>query len=93
MSQTQEKLRRMANQIAVNFAARGQEEAIEGTAEHIWKFWDPRMKAGIFADDPSHLNPIARAAIERLRRGEEDQEQAVADEFNSVGETGHCDAG
>jgi len=92
MSSTQEKLRRMANQIATNLSARGEEIAIEGTAEHIWKFWDPRMKAGIFGDDPSHLNPIARAAIERLRKGEEDQEQAV-EEFNSVNETGHCDAG
>ncbi|WP_244925474.1 formate dehydrogenase subunit delta [Caenibius tardaugens] len=30
-------------------------------------FWDPRMKAGIFADDLSGLSPIARAAVERLR--------------------------
>lgn len=93
MSKTDDKLRRMANQIATNLAIRGDEEAIEGTAEHIWKFWDPRMKAGIFADDPAHLNPIARAAIERLRKGQEDREHAVADEFNSVNEVGHCDAG
>lgn len=92
MSGTQEKLRRMANQIAANLAARGEEEAVEGTAEHIWKFWDPRMKAGIFSDDPSHLSPIARAAIDRLRKGEEDHDQAV-EEFNSVDEVGHCDAG
>ncbi len=61
------KLRRMANQIATNFAASGEEAAIASTAEHIWKFWDPRMKAGIYADDPSELNPIARGAIEKLK--------------------------
>ena len=93
MSKTEDKLRRMANQIAANLAIRGEDEAIAGTAEHIWKFWDPRMKAGIFADDPVHLSPIARAAIDSLRKGQEDQDHAVADEFNSVDEVGHCDAG
>lgn len=86
------KLRRMADQIARNLQSRGHEEAVEGTAEHIWKFWDPRMKAKIFSDDLSQLSPIAREALERLRKGQEDQDQAVA-EFNSVNEVGHCDAG
>lgn len=87
------KLRRMADQIANNLKARGHEEAVNETAEHIWKFWDPRMKAKIFADDLSQLTPIAREAIERLVRGKQDAQDARADEFNSVGETGHCDAG
>ncbi|HWK40751.1 MAG TPA: formate dehydrogenase subunit delta [Croceibacterium sp.] len=86
------RLRRMADQIANNLRARGHEEAVEETAEHIWKFWDPRMKAKIFADDLSQLTPIAREAIERIRRNAQDKDQAL-EEFNSVGETGHCDAG
>ena len=61
------KLSRMANQIAANFAANGEEKAVAATAEHIWKFWDPRMKAAIYADDLSALSPIARAAIEKLK--------------------------
>lgn len=56
----------MANQIARNLAAQGNETAIAATAQHIRDFWDPRMKATILAHDRSSLDPIARAAIERL---------------------------
>ena len=49
MSSTVETLRRMANQIATNVAVRGHDAAVEATAEHISKFWDPRMKSAIFA--------------------------------------------
>lgn len=59
-------LRYMADQIARNLAAGGEEEAIAGTAEHIQLYWDPRMKAAILADDLSTLSPIARAAVGRL---------------------------
>ena len=64
------KLRRMADQIAANFIALGEEEAIASTAEHIAMFWDPRMKAAILADDLSALSPVALAAIERLKAGQ-----------------------
>ncbi|QEA17046.1 formate dehydrogenase subunit delta [Novosphingobium ginsenosidimutans] len=57
----------MANQIARNLAAQGEDAAIAATAQHIRDFWDPRMKAAIIAVDPAPLEPIARAAIERLR--------------------------
>ena len=60
------KLTYMANQIARNLAPQGEEEAVTLTAQHIRDFWDPRMKAAIFADDRSQLVPIARAAVERL---------------------------
>jgi formate dehydrogenase subunit delta len=61
------KLSRMANQIAANFAAQGEDKAVAETALHIWKFWDPRMKAAIYADDLGDLSPIARAAILKLK--------------------------
>lgn len=61
-----ERLRHMANQIARNLAAQGMEVAVADTAQHIRDFWDPRMKAAILADDRAALDPIARAAIERL---------------------------
>ena len=61
-----ERLRYMADQIARNFAAQGEEAAIAATAEHIRLFWDPRMKAAILADDRTALTPVVAAAVERL---------------------------
>ena len=66
MSDTTATLVRMANQIARNLAAQGEEAAIAQTAQHIRDFWDPRMKAAIRAADPATLEPLARAAIARL---------------------------
>ncbi|WP_235829527.1 formate dehydrogenase subunit delta [Croceicoccus estronivorus] len=60
------KLRRMADQIAANFVALGEEQAIAQTAEHIRLFWDPRMKAQILAEDPAGLSPVACAAVRQL---------------------------
>jgi formate dehydrogenase subunit delta len=64
-----ERLRYMANQIARNFAAQGEEAAIAATARHISDFWDPRMKAAIFADTGGALDPVAQAAIAHLAAG------------------------
>jgi formate dehydrogenase subunit delta len=61
------KLRLMVNQIARNLAVNGEEAAIAGTAQHIIDFWDPRMKAALYADDLETLDPIARAAVARLK--------------------------
>jgi formate dehydrogenase subunit delta len=58
-----ERLCYMANQIARNLAAQGEEAAIAATATQIRDFWDPRMKVAIFAVDRGALDPIARAAI------------------------------
>lgn len=61
-----DRLRYMANQIARNFSAQGEEAAIAATAQHIRDFWDPRMKAAILSADVVHLDPIARSAIAQL---------------------------
>ena len=66
MTDTDTKLVRMANQIAANFAAQGEAEAIRATAEHIELFWDPRMKDAIQSSDFGNLSKIARAAVELL---------------------------
>lgn len=66
-----DKLVYMANQIATFFTSQGAAQAVEGTAEHIKKFWDPRMRDAIFAHLKSGgagLNPVAREAIERLAK-------------------------
>jgi formate dehydrogenase subunit delta len=55
----------MANQIARNFAAQGDEAAIAATADHITLFWAPRMKAELLADQ-NGLCPTAATAFKRL---------------------------
>ncbi len=40
---------RMANQIASFFNGSGPEVAVKDAAEHISKFWDPRMRAMLLA--------------------------------------------
>ena len=93
MSSTIETLRRMANDIARNLAVMGHDTAVLATADHIHQFWDPRMKAAIFADDPSQLQPIARGAIEHLQHKGDPGSQTRATEFNTGQEIGHSDAG
>jgi formate dehydrogenase subunit delta len=64
-----DKLAYMANQISKFFASQGHDSAVAGTADHIEKFWDPRMRAAIFAHleaGGAGLDPIAREALERL---------------------------
>jgi formate dehydrogenase subunit delta len=66
-----EKLVYMANQIGRFFAHEGSEKGAEATADHIRKFWDPRMRSTILAhlDDAetAALDPIAREALVRLK--------------------------
>ena len=44
-----DRLVRMANQIGAFFRTQGRDKAVPGIAEHIRKFWDPRMRAAILA--------------------------------------------
>ncbi len=86
----------MANQIARNFEVRGKQGAIAATADHIDKFWDPRMKAAAYAAlEQGHagLSTIAQGALEMLRRGHTPAPQSLATTFNAVDEAGHSDAG
>ena len=65
-----EKLVMMANQIAAFFAAQGEERAVPQIADHIEKFWDPRMRLKIVthvARGGTGLDPLARAAISTLK--------------------------
>jgi formate dehydrogenase subunit delta len=72
-SHTSEKLVYMANQIGKFFASQGPGQAVPSTAEHIRKFWDPRMRAAIFAhldNGGASLDPAVREAIESLQKAE-----------------------
>jgi formate dehydrogenase subunit delta len=46
---TNDRLVYMANQIGKFFESQGHDKAVPGIAEHIKKFWDPRMRKSIFA--------------------------------------------
>jgi formate dehydrogenase subunit delta len=64
------KLVYMANQIGKFFASQGNEQAVAGTADHIRKFWNPRMRTAIFAhlaEGGAGLDPNVRAALEKLQ--------------------------
>jgi formate dehydrogenase subunit delta len=65
-----DKLVYMANQIGKFFTSQGPDKAVAGISEHIAKFWDPRMRAAIFAyldAGGAGFDPLVRAAINRLR--------------------------
>jgi len=61
----------MANQIGKFFQSQGHDKAVPGIAEHIRKFWDPRMRKGIFAHldaGGAGLDPEVREAITTLQQ-------------------------
>ena len=93
---TDERLAYMANQIALNFAIAGEAAAALATADHIASFWDPGMKARIFARAGTAgggLNPIAAHAVALLRTRGAPSSQSGATEFNHGAQVGHSDAG
>ena len=65
-----EDLIRMANQIAAFHGAYPEEEAVEGVAQHIRDFWDPRMRRALSevlaSDAKAGLCSIAEKAAARL---------------------------
>jgi formate dehydrogenase subunit delta len=63
----------MANQIGKFFQSQGHDKAVAGIAEHIRKFWDPRMRSAIFAHldaGGASLDPNVREAIEGLKKAQ-----------------------
>lgn len=61
----------MANQIGKFFQSQGHDKAVPGIAEHIKKFWDPRMRRAIFAHyngGGTGLDQSVREAIEMLKK-------------------------
>jgi formate dehydrogenase subunit delta len=61
----------MANDIADYFRAQGREAAIAGIANHIKRYWTPRMQARLnayLAQGHGGLDELPRAAVERLNQ-------------------------
>jgi len=57
---------RMANDIARNLAAAGEEAAVAETARHIRAYWAPQMIAAIPSLNRAGLSPLAAAALDRV---------------------------
>ena len=70
MSSSLDRLVYMANQIGHFFRSQGEDKAVPGIADHIRKFWDPRMRKTIFAHldaGGEGLEPNVREALETLK--------------------------
>jgi formate dehydrogenase subunit delta len=66
-----DKLAYMANQIGKFFAHRKHDAAVAAIADHLEKFWDPRMRSTILAQYgavKSQLDPLVQQAVEQLRK-------------------------
>jgi len=64
------KLVTMANQIGRFFVPQHKMDAVAAIADHLEKFWDPRMRAAILrhlADGGEGLDPPVREAVNRLK--------------------------
>jgi formate dehydrogenase subunit delta len=61
----------MANDMANYFRAQGPEEAVAGIANHIKRYWTPRMRQKLnayLAQGHGGLDELSRAAIDRLNQ-------------------------
>jgi formate dehydrogenase subunit delta len=73
MTSPNDRLIYMANQIGTFFKSQGEGKAVPGIADHIHKFWDPRMRKAIFAHldaGGAGLEPDVRRALESLRQAQ-----------------------
>ena len=63
-----DKLAYMANQIGKFFAHQPHAKAVAAIADHLQKFWDPRMRGEILAHlNAVQLDPLVREALELLK--------------------------
>jgi formate dehydrogenase subunit delta len=65
-----DKLVYMANQIGRFFSHEAEDKAIIDTADHLKKFWDPRMRKAIFAyvdGGGDELQPLVLKAVLALK--------------------------
>jgi formate dehydrogenase subunit delta len=63
------KLVKMANQIGTFFASQKHSDPVAGTANHLQRFWDPRMREGIIAhvkNGGAGLDPVPLEAVKSL---------------------------
>ncbi|MDZ5697115.1 formate dehydrogenase subunit delta [Chelativorans sp. M5D2P16] len=71
---SEEKLVYMANQIAGFFQTMDDEEAVAGVADHINKFWEPRMRRQLFRiieRGCDGLKPLVLKAAKQINQPED----------------------
>ncbi|HEX2594006.1 MAG TPA: formate dehydrogenase subunit delta [Rhizomicrobium sp.] len=61
-----EKLIYMANQIAAFFVTQGHDKAVAGVADHLNRFWDPRMRTRFLALVQEHKAEMNALVVEAL---------------------------
>ena len=74
------KIIRMANQIATFFHSQPADERPGGVATHINKFWEPRMRRQFFemvAGGEGRFHPLVIEAVPMIRRPHADPDSAV----------------
>ena len=77
-----EKLVRMANQIAAFFRSYPQDEAVAGIHKHVTAFWTPRMRDQLVSycgEGGRGLDPLALAALTIVPKARSPVPDAVAD--------------
>lgn len=80
LSHTDEKLIRMANQIATFFTSQPQDVQVDGVATHINKFWEPRMRRRFFEmidNGADGFLPLVVTASAKIKRPGDPTTQAV----------------
>lgn len=93
---TDARLVRMANQIAHEFGHQQPGNAVDATWDHIWHFWDPRMRSDILAyidRGGTGLSEASLTAINKLRLPREPAPQTEATVFAPDAEGGGADGG
>jgi formate dehydrogenase subunit delta len=66
----EEKLVYSANQIADFFKAQGEAKAVPAIADHINKYWDPKMRADFLrltSEQQGELKDLVRKALSQVR--------------------------
>jgi len=70
LSHTDEKLIRMANQIATFFASQSESEQLSGVTSHINRFWEKRMREKLLklsAEQKSQLHELIARALPQIK--------------------------
>lgn len=79
-----DKLFYMANQIATFFKTSHADIRSDGVADHINKFWEPRMRTQLFtrvdAGETDGLDPMVLEAMANIRRPEKPLEERTSKE-------------
>ncbi|MGH6967983.1 MAG: formate dehydrogenase subunit delta [Stellaceae bacterium] len=72
----------VANQIGKFFAHQPADKAVASIADHLFKYWDPRMRKAIVAHLEGHagagLDPLALGAVQKVRDRDRQKQAALA---------------